>query len=296
MVWGLVDKILYFRYTHRMNGVLNKTDSTYWHPVLSAALRLELEPYLDVLEFKVPFALNAAPLEIDTVVIKKIKDIEIKENIADVFKNDNIIEFKGVGDYLSVQDFYKVYAYACLYLCVADNVAATDISITMIETRHPREMIKHLREVRNYEVTEKYPGIYHVTGDFFPIQIIETQRLEETEHRWLGNIKESFDPAHSLIFSKDSLIKFKQNDVETYYAAILDAFTNKFTEASDMEFNPVFVKKLEERGWTKKWEAEGETKRATEDARRALALGLSVDMAQKISGLDRGTVQGLAGK
>jgi hypothetical protein len=50
-------------------------------------------------------------LRIDALIIKKKADVVIKKNIAAVFRRDNIIEYKGPGDTLSVAGFSKTMAY-----------------------------------------------------------------------------------------------------------------------------------------------------------------------------------------
>jgi hypothetical protein len=89
-------------------------DRIAWHPAFFEAIQLELEQYRDVLEFHSEYQLTSEPLRIDVLIIKKLKDIPIRKNIAAVFRQENLLEYKSPDDYLSVDDFYKVYGYACL--------------------------------------------------------------------------------------------------------------------------------------------------------------------------------------
>jgi hypothetical protein len=86
-----------------------------WHTAFVEALQMKLEAYRDALEFHSEYQLTSELLKIDCVVIKKEKNLVIKKNIATIFKEWNIIEYKSLDDYVSVNDFYKVYGYACLY-------------------------------------------------------------------------------------------------------------------------------------------------------------------------------------
>jgi ribonuclease HII len=56
-------------------------------------------------------------------------------------------------------------------------VEITDITLTFVETKYPRELVKHLTEVRSFTLEERFPGIHLVTGDIIPIQIIESKKL-----------------------------------------------------------------------------------------------------------------------
>jgi hypothetical protein len=173
----------------------NENEHTFWHPAFRSAIALEFEQYKDVLEFQFEIPLNREPLIIDAIIIKKLKDVVIHKHIAKIFRTYNIVEFKSSSDWLSVKDFYTVYAYACLFSTVTAGASITDISVTFIENRHPRDFIRHLEEVRGYRVSEVHDGIYLVKGDILPIQILESKRLDETEYVWLGNLRDNLDAA-----------------------------------------------------------------------------------------------------
>jgi len=91
-----------------------------WHPAFVEALQMELREYQDILEFHPECQLSSEPLRIDCVVIKKAKNVVIKKNIAVIFREWNLLEYKSPDKHLSIADFYKVYAYACLYVSNKD--------------------------------------------------------------------------------------------------------------------------------------------------------------------------------
>jgi predicted nicotinamide N-methyase len=61
---------------------VNANSSIPWHPAFVQAIKLELEPYQDALEFIAEYQLTSEPLEIDVVIIKKAPDLVIEKNIA----------------------------------------------------------------------------------------------------------------------------------------------------------------------------------------------------------------------
>ncbi|MDR3248048.1 MAG: hypothetical protein LBT39_04610, partial [Treponema sp.] len=79
-----------------------------WHPAFVEAIKLELEQYGDKLEFSPEVQLTAEPLKIDVIVIKKARDVVITKNIATIFREHNLVEFKNPTGYVSIKDFYKV--------------------------------------------------------------------------------------------------------------------------------------------------------------------------------------------
>jgi len=159
-----------------------------WHPAFLQAIQQELFDYRDSLEFKYEYQLTSEPLRIDLLIIKKPKKITIDKNIARIFRTDNLLEYKSPDDYLSINDYLKVYAYANLYAAVTPGVDLADITLTFVENRRPRKLIRYLTGTRGYTAEETSPGIYLVSGDYLPIQIIESGKLSERENLWLRSL------------------------------------------------------------------------------------------------------------
>ena len=51
--------------------------------------------------------------------------------------------------------------------------------------RYPRELIRHLKEVRHYTIDNPEEGIYYVIGDILPIQVLVTNQLSPEKNLWL---------------------------------------------------------------------------------------------------------------
>ena len=61
-----------------------------------------------------------------------------------IFRTFNIMEYKGPDDSLSVNDFYKVYAYACIFKSDSTETifpAAGELTITMVSDRYSGKSI-----------------------------------------------------------------------------------------------------------------------------------------------------------
>ncbi|MDP4147185.1 MAG: hypothetical protein Q8936_22370, partial [Bacillota bacterium] len=91
-----------------------------WHPAFTAAMQLELKEYKEHLEFLTEHQLTDEPLRIDILVIKKLDNIEIDTAIGKIFRKYNIFEYKSPTDYISIDDYYKVKAYAYLYKALSE--------------------------------------------------------------------------------------------------------------------------------------------------------------------------------
>lgn len=162
-----------------------------WHPAFFAGIQIEFRFEADKLIFENEHQLGTKPKEIDVLIIKKKPAEQIQKNIGRIFRTHNIIEYKSPTDYFSVDDFYKVYAYACLYKSDSsseDIVAADEITLSFVCRKFPAKMIRHLQKVRGLSVTETEPGIYHIEGDPFGMQLIVTSALSDENNLWLHNL------------------------------------------------------------------------------------------------------------
>jgi hypothetical protein len=245
-----------------------------WHPAFNQAIQQELEQYKDILSYSFEVPLTAQPLKMDVLIIKKEKDVVIEKNIATIFRKENILEYKSPEDYVSVGDFYKVYGYACFYAALK-TVAITDLTISFIGSRYPRELLKHLEEVRGYGVEEKWAGIYTVTGDIMPIQIINSTKLSVNENLWLRDLGD--DVAGTDINKLALEIKRRGlgSQMGAYLYAVYRANLPRVKEAERMASTIAeFEEYLEEIGLTAKWAAEGEEKGRKEAIQNLLKFGM----------------------
>lgn len=185
-----------------------------WHPAFSAALRITLQDEMKYLEMHEEYLLTKKPLQMDVLLIKKTKNVQIEKSIGQIFRAHNIIEYKSPEDYLSINDFYKVYAYACLYQSDTDKVNEIDpsmITITFVCSHYPRGLLRHLAEVRNIISEDKGNGIYYLKGDPIHMQLLVTRanwKEMEVERNMCDALKELFSDEleeatnHGIILTK----------------------------------------------------------------------------------------------
>jgi hypothetical protein len=268
-----------------------------WHPAFVQAIKLELEQYGDKLEFKPEFPLTTEPLKIDIVVIKKAKDVVITKNIATIFREYNLVEYKNPTDYVSVRDFYHVYAYACLSASL-EGVPITKITLTFVESRHPRRLLAHLKEVRGYTVEERSLGSYTVVGDILPIQIINSRKLSEEENIWFKDLDNQLDVERSNRILMEIERKGQPEQTGAYADVISRANVDKMEEVYQMgKSKRTLEQMLEEVGLTAKWEAQGEAKGREqgrlEVAKNLIKIGLPLEQVAQATEIDLGTVKSL---
>jgi hypothetical protein len=267
-----------------------------WHTAFVQAMRLELEPYGDVLEFISEHQLTSEPQKIDLVIVKKAPGAVIDRNIARRFRTVNILEYKSPEDNVSAWDFYKTLNYATQY-AYQNKVNLRDMAITIVESRHPRELLKFFREDEKCTVTEDSPGITQVAGYRPGIQIIETKKLAPADSLWLRGLNRGLNAETAGSIIEASRGKYGP-DTEAYLHAVLLANAKAVVEVSKMSKTEEakFYEVLKKAGLTANWEAQvraegraiGE-KTAWEKVVSLMEQGYTVDQLKRMvpSGTDR---------
>ncbi|WP_461256832.1 hypothetical protein [Treponema sp. R80B11-R83G3] len=250
-----------------------------WHPAFVEALQMELHEYQDILEFHPEYQLTSEPLRIDCLVIKKAKNAIIKKNIAVIFREWNLLEYKSPGDYVSVADFYKVYGYACLYASF-NKVPITSLTVSFVESRYPKKLLKHLKYERGYNVAETGLGIYTVSGDILPIQVIDSSRLSAEENLWLKSLSNKLGYDEFSWVSDEIERQGKAARLGAYFYVI--AGVNDAALKEKIKMKNRFDQVIEETGLAAKWEE----RKSFSIAQNMVKLGLPIETVILATQLD----------
>ena len=208
-----------------------------WHPAFYASIQIELSEEADKLIFEREHNLGTKPMLIDVLVIKKNSEDRILKNIGRIFRKFNIVEYKSPEDYLSIDDFYKVYGYCCFYQSRAkkqNGIKVDELTITFICSHYPRKFLKHLKSKRQIRIEKCDHGIYYLIGDSIPMQLIVTPKLSKEENLWLKHLTNKLKSNEV-----EHLIKeFKKHENERVHKSVMDliihANNEAFKEAKNM--------------------------------------------------------------
>ena len=215
-----------------------RTHVLQWHPAFYADIQIELEAEAGLLIFENEHQLGTKPKEIDVLIVKKEQEVPVRINIGRIFRKYNIVEYKSPTDYLSIDDFYKVYGYACFYKADTsreDSIKIQDITITFVCHRYPRSLIRHLKEERGYQITGVEDGIYYIIGDKIPIQMILTKELSEKHNLWLKSLTDDLEGADTVRRLIEQYGEHKENKLyKSVMNLIVRANQDKFKEVKTM--------------------------------------------------------------
>ena len=223
-----------------------------WHSGFSAALRVELEEELDELCIEDEHMLSKKPMQIDVLVVKKKREQPIRKNIGRIFRKHNIIEYKSPEDYLSVNDFYKVYGYTCFYQSETKRVKEIppeEITITFICNHYPQKLLEHLKKFKRIEVEKQETGIYYLLGDSFPIQLVIVKELSKEENYWLQNLRCNLKTGEEI---QEVVRRYEQVKHKAYYSDVMNLIVRANQKQMEEEknmceaLNELFAEELKE--------------------------------------------------
>ena len=225
-------------------------DKVFWHEAFYEALRLEFHEYLDSLTFLEEHPLSKEALIVDVIIIKKVRDVQIKKNIGQIFRGHNLFEFKSEDDSLTIRDYNKVIGYAYLYASFVP-VDVSDLTVSFAVTVHPRALLAYLRNDRQFNVSDNGSGIYNIAGEVFPVQILESKKLLKENNLFLKNLRSSLDveDAKETAEAYKGLKTYDSKNV--YMDRLIRANHDSFKEATIMgeAARELFLEVAEEQGW-----------------------------------------------
>lgn len=223
-----------------------------WHSGFSAALRVELEDELDELCIEDEHMLSKKPMQIDVLVVKKKGEQPIRKNIGRIFRKHNIIEYKSPEDYLSINDFYKVYGYTCFYQSETKRVKdipPEEITMTFICNHYPQKLLEHLKKFKGIEVEKQEAGLYYLLGDSFPIQLVIVKELSKEENHWLQNLRCNLKTGEEI---QEVVRRYEQVKHKAYYSDVMNLIVRANQKQMEEEknmceaLNELFAEELKE--------------------------------------------------
>ena len=202
-------------------GLNTNDEKIQWHPAFDAALQIEFGDEAKYLEFDPEHLISKKPMQID-VLVKNEKHVKLKKNIGRIFRQYNIIEYKSPEDDLDIDDFYKTYAYACLYKSdteTVDLIPADELTITFVCYHYPRTMLRKLEKDRGMAVEKKDSGIYYLTGDAIPVQLVIVPQLSQEHNYWLNKLRNDLKAGSEI---KNFIERYSTNKNSKLYQALAD--------------------------------------------------------------------------
>jgi hypothetical protein len=188
--------------------------------------------------------------------------------------------------------------------------------------------LKYLTETRGYTAEQTSPGIYRISGDYLPIQIIESGKLSERENIWLKSLTNGLRTSNAAGIIEEVDKCGNKASLGAYLDVLMRANTEAFKEAKTMARRglptleealeeigilPEMIERCERRGMEQglakgmeqgleqgmeqgleQGMEQGMEKGLKTAARNALVKGLPIDVIRDITGLDIDTIKQIA--
>jgi hypothetical protein len=166
---------------------------------------------------------------------------------------------------------------------VLNGAKPGDTTISFVAQARPGKLFRVLREEYGYRVRGWRPGIYHVEGDLFAAQIVESKRLEgEGGGIWLRELRRGLQREELRAIMELSGKLPEGVPLRAYLDVLLRANARKYEEMIAMADTLEAV--LEKHGLIAKWEERGLQKGLEKGLQKGLQKGLE-------KGLERGRKQ-----
>lgn len=127
--------------------------------------------------------------------------IDIPHSLARTFRSHNLFEIKGLHSSVTIHTHYKTIAYAALLITENEKEAPytrNEISLSFLCHRYPKKLLRHLTEDCKKTVAKASNGIYYVSEDTFPVQIILIRELSPTDALYLRCLTDRLDDARQF--------------------------------------------------------------------------------------------------
>ena len=197
-----------------------------WHPAFYGAAELELRENKEELEFQQEYNLSKEPLRVDLLVVRRLADVQVKNEIGHIFRQYNIVEYKSPGDGLSIDTFYKTVGYACFYKGLGkteDAIPIQEMSISFFREAYPGKLFTKLESL-GMEIKNPYPGIYYIRQwQAMPdIQIVVTGVVDPEKHPALRVLSRNVKEEDARAFVQEAS-KLTEPEDRNNVDAVLDA-------------------------------------------------------------------------
>ena len=200
-----------------------------------------------------------------------------------------------------MNDFYKVYGYACIYQSNTDRIKEInpeDLTLTFVCSHYPRELLKHLESARGIHAEYQGGGIYYLRGDSIPMQLLITPRMSDEENYWIQSMRTDLQAGEEI---RKLMREYEKHRKSKDHTAVMNLITRANWEQMEVEkkmcdaLNELFAEELKEadnRGRTEGMR-QGMEKGKREMIFAFLKAGADIKMIKEASGLNEEQIEAI---
>ena len=128
-----------------------------YHTGHVCALKATYDDRYDFIETVKGYVSSEGDPLLGAIVVKRRDDVRLTDPVGSFFRRHNVVEFKRLGDGISVNDFYRAQAHALLYMTVEHTVnelSPDTVTLTVMQTCHPHSVCSALSK-RGCDIFER---------------------------------------------------------------------------------------------------------------------------------------------
>ena len=199
-----------------------------WHLAAACAIEIDLRDYSDILSYQREAPLHDNTFRIDLLIIRKNSDVPITKLLAKDFRKLNLFEIKGIGSSVTVRSYYKLLAYAGIYIhdhWKEEKLTAEHITLSLLGRHRPRRLFSTLKHLGK-PVEKLAPGIYNVGNESFLTRIIVTSELSPDHYAYLRCLTNDPDIGLLRQIDKDCKEHYQEINYTDYVDQLFRANNN----------------------------------------------------------------------
>lgn len=220
--------------TQSVNADILETN-IQWHPAFCGAAEIDFAANKKELVFQREVNLSKKPLQIDLLIIKKLIDVQLSNELGRIFRRYNVIEYKSPEDSLNIDDLFKTVGYACLYKASgekANEIPMEEMTVSLFRESRPDGLFTVAQE-SGFSVQKVLPGVYYIGGLFLPVQVVATGELPEGTHNCLKVLSRKASVADVIGFlreAKEAKTQGERENVDAVLQASMSANYDLYEE------------------------------------------------------------------
>ncbi|MDE7044106.1 MAG: hypothetical protein K2O97_03650 [Acetatifactor sp.] len=198
-----------------------------WHVAAICAIKITFREYSEYLQYFQEYRLAKSGYRIDLLMIRSAPDIKIPLSLAYIFRSHNLFEIKGIHSSITIHSYYKTIGYAALLIAEDPRIppcTRDEISLSFLCHHKPVKLLRYLTEECKKNIAKSSKGIYHISGDIFPAQIIIVPELSPEEALYLRCLTDRLDDARLAEQLADDYSRHQgQQEYEEYMNQLVNA-------------------------------------------------------------------------
>jgi hypothetical protein len=149
----------------------------------------------------------------------------------------------------------------------------------MVCSKEPAQLLKAVKNDGNFRISERYPGIYEITGEHFPVRLVVGKKLSVQDNIWIKNLNKGLTTREVLQIQEHNRKIRQWINMDAYIDVFMKANIERLRkELQDVIGFDIIKEWLVEDGWDKVLVAQAKEDAKAEGIAEGKAEGIETSM------------------